>query len=154
MRFYGQNATGECVETGLNSRLDELQAALLRDRLKILDEQNDERREIARRYDRELEFLNPVPSKPGRAPHLYVVRPRDRDRFRAFLLKEGIQTGVHYPLALPRHAYLREHGIDTGCPIAESVCETVVSLPCYPGMTNQQIQKIISSTHSYCSKEM
>jgi dTDP-4-amino-4,6-dideoxygalactose transaminase/glycosyltransferase involved in cell wall biosynthesis len=154
MRFYGQNATGECVRPGLNSRLDELQAALLRDRLKILDEQNDERREIARRYDHELEFLNPVPSKPGRAPHLYVVRPENRDLFRAFLRKEGIQTGVHYPLALPRHAYLREYGIDTGCPIAESVCETVVSLPCYPGMTNQQIQKIISSTHSYCSKEI
>jgi len=144
MRFYGQNAAGECVEPGLNSRLDELQAALLRDRLRVLDEQNDERREIARRYDRELGFLNPVPSRSGRAPHLYVVRPGDRDRFRSFLQQADIQTGVHYALPLPGHDYLKSQGIDTGCPIAAAACETVVSIPCYPGMSEKLVDRVIS----------
>lgn len=144
MRFYGQNAAGECVEPGLNSRLDELQASLLRDRLRILDEQNHERREIVRRYDRELGFLNPIPSRPGRAPHLYVVRPDNRDRFRAFLQKAGIQTCVHYPLALPGHAYLHSNSTDTGCPVAEAACKTVVSLPCYPGMSEKNIDRVIN----------
>ena len=144
MRFYGQNAAGECVEPGLNSRLDELQAALLRDRLRVLDEQNHERREIARRYDRELGFLNPIPSRPGRAPHLYVVRPGDRDRFRTFLQQADIQTGVHYALPLPGHAYLKSQGIDTGCPAAEAACKTVVSLPCYPGMSEKLVDRVIN----------
>lgn len=149
MRFYGQNAAGECIEPGLNSRLDELQAALLRDRLRVLDEQNEERREITRHYDRELGFLNPVPSRPGRIPHLYVVRPQNRDRFRAFLQQSGIQTGVHYALPLPGHAYLRLQGIDTGCPVAAAACQAVVSLPCYPRMNYEHIKKVISVCNSY-----
>jgi dTDP-4-amino-4,6-dideoxygalactose transaminase len=149
MRFYGQNAAGECVEPGLNSRLDELQAALLRDRLRILDEQNHERREIARLYDRDLGFLNPIPSRPGRAPHLYVVRPDNRDRFRIFLQKAGIQTGVHYPLALPGHAYLHSNSTDTGCPVAVAACKTVVSLPCYPGMSEKLVARVIDSCKAW-----
>jgi dTDP-4-amino-4,6-dideoxygalactose transaminase len=151
MRFYGQNAAGECVEPGFNSRLDELQAALLRDRLRILDEQNHERREIARHYDRELSFLNPIPSRPGRTPHLYVVRPEDRDPFRAFLLKAGIQTGLHYALPLPTHTYLHSQGIDTGCPVAEAACKTVVSLPCYPGMSEKLVAHVIDSCKAWRS---
>lgn len=149
MRFYGQNDAGECVEQGMNSRLDELQAALLRDRLRVLDEQNEERREIARRYDRELEFLNPVPSRPGRVPHLYVVRPGERDRFQAFLQQAGVRTGVHYALPLPAHAYLRSQGIDTGCPTAEAACKTVVSLPCYPGMNSGQVARVIEACRAW-----
>lgn len=149
MRFYGQDAAGECVEPGLNSRLDELQAALLLDRLKILDQQNDERREIAHHYDRELSFLNPVPSHAGRVPHLYVVRPLDRQGFRAFLRGQGIETGIHYPLALPRHVYLEAHGTDTGCPTALMACETVVSIPCYPGMGVRQATKVIAACVSW-----
>lgn len=149
MRFYGQNADGECIELGLNSRLDELQAALLLDRLKIVDEHNAERQEIARQYDCELGYLNPVPSRAGRVPHLYVVRPPDRPEFRAFLLQSGIQTGVHYALALPSHTYLQLNGIDTGCPLAMQACETVVSLPCYPGMSNKQIRHVIDACHRW-----
>jgi dTDP-4-amino-4,6-dideoxygalactose transaminase len=129
--------------------LDELQAALLLDRLNIVDEHNAQRQEIARQYDCELGYLNPVPSRVGRVPHLYVVRPPDRLEFRKFLLRTGIQTGVHYALALPKHRYLQLHGIDTGCPFARQACETVVSLPCYPGMSRKHIMNVIDACHCW-----
>lgn len=149
MRFYGQNAQGECVEPGLNSRLDELQAALLLDRLQVLDQQNQERRRIACRYDEALAFLHVVPSREGRAPHLYVVRTMDRQGFRAHLLAKGIQTGVHYPLALSGHAFLKAQGVDTGCPVAAEACKQVVSLPCYPGMDHARIDRVIEACRSW-----
>jgi dTDP-4-amino-4,6-dideoxygalactose transaminase len=144
MRFYGQNESGECIERGLNSRLDELQAALLSDRLKILDEQNSERKLIAERYDKELGFLNPVPSDPGRVPHLYVVRPKDRTDFRKFLSNHGIETGVHYSMPLAKHAHLSKYGINAGIATAQEACQHVVSLPCYPGLKNSHIEKVIN----------
>lgn len=149
MRFYGQNAHRECVEAGMNSRLDELQAALLLDRLQVLDHQNQERRRISKRYDRELTFLLTVPSLAGRVPHLHVVRSRDRQGLREHLLARGIQTGVHYSLALPSHAYFRDQGVDTGCPVAAEACEQVISLPCYPGMAPAMIEKVIEACHSW-----
>jgi aminotransferase EvaB len=128
---------------GINSRLDELQAALLAERLKVVDYQNNQRVEIMRRYDDELSFLNPVPKKPGRVPHLYVVRPHKRETFRKFLLKNNIQTGVHYPLALTRHAFLMKNSFSDGCPVAENASRHVVSLPCFPGMMNDEVEKVI-----------
>ncbi|MFZ2633422.1 MAG: DegT/DnrJ/EryC1/StrS family aminotransferase [Desulfosalsimonadaceae bacterium] len=143
MRFYGQNQSGECVFQGINSRLDEMQAALLSERLKVIEGHNNQRIRIMRRYDAALSFLNPVPERNGRMPHLYVVRPHNRDEFRKFLLDNHIQTGVHYPLALNAHAYLRKNSISGECPIAEKACRWVVSLPCFPGMDDQAVEKVI-----------
>jgi dTDP-4-amino-4,6-dideoxygalactose transaminase/glycosyltransferase involved in cell wall biosynthesis len=143
MRFYGQNSSGECVFQGINSRLDEIQAALLSERLKVIEDHNNQRIRIMRRYDSALSFLNPVPSRNGRIPHLYVVRPDHRDEFRRFLLDHQVQTGVHYPLALNAHAYLRKNSIAGGCPNAEKACRCVVSLPCFPGISDQAVEKVI-----------
>lgn len=142
MRFYGQDEAGQCVMTGMNSRLDEMQAALLCERLKVFAEQNRERAAIAAQYDARLGFLAPVPSLPGRIPHLYVVRPEDRDGFRKFLAKRGVQTGVHYPLALNRHAYFQDEAVCPPCPGAEAACGRVVSLPCYPGMPTSEVETV------------
>lgn len=144
MRFYGQDSSGECILPGFNSRLDELQAALLLERMKLVDGHNKRRVEIASRYDAELGFLNPVKTVDGRVSHLYVVRPVDRTAFRTFLEANGVQTGVHYPLALTRHAYLGANSSAQPCPNAESACEKVVSLPCYPGMSHAQVEKVIT----------
>jgi dTDP-4-amino-4,6-dideoxygalactose transaminase len=149
MRYYGQNSSGECVLQGLNSRLDELQAALLSERLKIIESQNKEKVSIARRYDTELDFLNPVPSRKGRVVHLYVVRPTDRDSFRNFLMNNKISTGIHYAQALTEHTYLRERGIVSECPVAQQTCSRVVSLPCFPGMTEQQVNKVINVCNAW-----
>lgn len=145
MRFYGQDAAGQCVMRGMNSRLDEMQAALLCERLKIFAEQNSERAAIAALYDARLGFLNPVPSLPGRIPHLYVVRPEDRDGFRRFLAERGVQTGVHYPLALNRHVHFLEEAVCPPCPDAEAACARVVSLPCYPGMPAAEAEAVTAA---------
>jgi polyisoprenyl-phosphate glycosyltransferase len=143
MRFYGQNQSGECVFHGINSRLDEMQAALLLERLKVIENHNNQRIRIMRRYDAALSFLNPVPEREGRIPHLYVVRPHRRDEFRKYLLDNHIQTGIHYSMALNTHEYLRKNSIAGECPIAEKACRHVVSLPCFPGMSDQAVEKVI-----------
>lgn len=135
MRFYGQNAAGECVEIGMNSRLDEIQAALLSERLRVLDEQNEERRKLAALYDSRLQALHPTAATPGRTPHLYVIRPEDRNGLRSYLTSKGVGTGVHYGIPLHRHAFLAARGVATPCPVAEAACARVVSLPCHPGLS-------------------
>ncbi|MDZ7832249.1 MAG: DegT/DnrJ/EryC1/StrS family aminotransferase [Desulfobacterales bacterium] len=143
MRFYGQDASGQCVRQGINSRLDEIQAALLSERLKIIERQNNQRVKIMKTFDQALPFLNPVPALNGRIPHLYVVRPSDRESFRKFLLDNQIQTGVHYPIALPNHSYIKKHSIAEQFSAAENACQQVVSLPCLPGMSDAHVEKII-----------
>jgi|GEM_PF-234456 len=145
MRFYGQDGKGECVDIGMNSRLDEVQAALLHERLKALPRHNQERVSIQMAYDATLGALNPVPSRPGRIPHLYVVRSEQRDALRTFLSNQGVQTGIHYPLALTRHAYLAKTGLLTPCPVAEEACGRVLSLPCHPGLPQAHVDKVLSS---------
>jgi dTDP-4-amino-4,6-dideoxygalactose transaminase/glycosyltransferase involved in cell wall biosynthesis len=149
MRFYGLDKSGECIGIGFNSRLDELQAALLSDRMKHLEVQNEERKDIAKEYDQALTFLDPIPSRSGRVPHLYVVRPKDRIRFREYLLQHGIQTEIHYPKALSKHDFLKEHCIDTGTVVAQEACQQVVSLPCFPGLKSEQIGKVIKVCKSW-----
>jgi len=145
MRFYGQDASGACVTQGFNSRLDELQAALLSERLRVLDEHNETRRRIAALYDRELAFLNPVVGGQGRVPHLYVVRPGDRDGFRSHLKVCGVDTGIHYPLALTRHPYLAANSVGGPCPVAEGAAAHVVSLPCHPGMSMRAAERVVAA---------
>lgn len=152
MRFYGQDAAGECVTRGMNSRLDELQAGLLRERLARAADDNRARAAVVEAYDRELGFLRPVPSRPGRAPHLYVVRPSDREAFRRHLSAGGVQTGAHYPLALSRHRHFREHAVTAGCPVAEAACASVTSLPLYPGMTGAQVARVIEACKAWSAK--
>jgi len=142
MRFYGQDKAGTCVLPGMNSRLDEMQAALLLERLAVLPDQHAQRRAVARRYDEALAALAPVPGTPGRTPHLYVVRPGDRAGFRRFLLEREVETGVHYPLALHRHPYLAAQGQALDCPAAEAAAARVVSLPCYPGIPAVHVDRV------------
>ena len=143
MRFYGQNGNGECVLPGFNSRLDEMQAALLSERLKILDFQNNERVQISSLYCKELSFLSPIVSSVGGVPHLFVVRPSNRLSFCEFLKRNNIQTGIHYHKALTDHAYLRQQGSDAGTQEARRQCEHVVSLPCYPGLAHDSVREVI-----------
>ncbi|MFZ5426237.1 MAG: DegT/DnrJ/EryC1/StrS family aminotransferase [Thermodesulfobacteriota bacterium] len=134
MRFYGQDASGLCVLPGMNSRLDEIQAAFLSARLQVQSGQDQERLAIARGYAHLPGALRPVPVLDGSVPHLFVVRPGDRQRFRHFLDSKGIGTGVHYPVPLHRHPYLAAQGEALDCPVAEDAAASVTSLPCYPGL--------------------
>ncbi|GFK93823.1 dTDP-3-amino-3,4,6-trideoxy-alpha-D-glucose transaminase [Fundidesulfovibrio magnetotacticus] len=179
MRFYGQDASGVCVLPGMNSRLDEMQAALLTERLACLDEHNARRVAVAARYDQALSALDPVPGQPGRVPHLYVVRPDERAEFRRFLSERGVDTGVHYSQALNRHPYLAAQGrvaqapesqapaapgtvavahgpdarsADAGCPTAEAAAARVTSLPCYPGIPEAHVERVVEACREWAAR--
>jgi dTDP-4-amino-4,6-dideoxygalactose transaminase len=130
LRVYGEGPDGRSTRPGLNSRLDELQAALLRVRLGRLREDNERRAEIARTYDDALER----PSPPG-VHHLYVVRSPNRDELRDQLRRAGIETAIHYPFALSEHPAFAEARRADDLAASTIASKEVVSLPCYPHLT-------------------
>jgi dTDP-3-amino-3,4,6-trideoxy-alpha-D-glucose transaminase len=137
LRAYGEGANGRVTRPGLNSRLDELQAAFLRVRLRRLRQDNERRAEIAQTYDAALER----PSPPG-VHHLYVTRSPRRDELRDALTRAGIETAVHYPVALsdqPAFAGARRgHSLEA----SETASGEVVSLPCYAHLTRDEEQRV------------
>lgn len=153
MRQYGWS-TKYHVELphGRNSRMDEIQAAILREKLPFLDGWNSERREIAHRYNAAFSEL-PVacPSSLGEdyVAHLYVIRTENRDSFREFLKGRGISTDVHYPV--PDHKQAG-YSIDPGAralPVTEETCARVVTLPCYPGLDLESVKRVIHTVELY-----
>ncbi len=138
---------------GYNSRLDSLQAAILRVKLKHIARWNQQRREKAEIYHR---LLNGIPqiqtpwTIPGNVHvyHLYVIRAQQRDRLRAFLKKKGIETGVYYPL--PQHLQKAVGGYKKGdIPEAEKAAEETVTLPMFPELTRQQQTFIVSGIQKF-----
>jgi len=135
---------------GVNSRLDGLQAAILRVKLRHLDEWNQSRRRHADFYFETLsgsDLRMPVVDENAQPVwHLFVVRVSDRDAFQQKLKAEGIATGVHYPIPLhlqPAYEYL---DIPLGSlPVTEQVSREVVSLPMYPELTEEQLAKVAGS---------
>lgn len=153
LRQYGW--TGKytnAVPGGRNSRLDEVQAAILRILLPHLDQWNDARRRIATRFSSEIASprlqLPPV-GGCDYVGHLYVVRTDDRDAFREHMRERGVQTEVHYPS--PDHQQPchqgRYHSIRL--PITERDAETVVSLPCFPELMDEEISRVIDACNGF-----
>ena len=142
LRNYGQADRYNHVDRGgFNSRLDELQAALLRVSLRRLNADSAERQRLADRYLSRLRIAALPCSMPGteHAYHLFVVRHPDRDWFREGLRRRGIETLIHYPV--PVHlqpAYKHLGGRVGDLPETECAAREVVSLPLYPGMTTDQ----------------
>lgn len=125
---------------GCNSRLDELQAAVLRERLARLDEHNRLRRAIAARYNhafRELPLKCPATGEDYVA-HLYVVRCAKRDALRAHLAARGVAAEVHYPVPDHHQPAVRERWADVVLPVTEATVGTLLTLPCFPAMTEEQ----------------
>ena len=136
---------------GVNSRLDDLQAAILRVKLPHLDPWNLARRRLAARYDRLLADI-PGVGVPGKLPetmpvyHQYTVRVPDRDRVAAALREAGIETQVYYPYPLhllPIHATLGK--IEGAFPEAERACREVLSLPMFPELTDSEQDLVVAA---------
>jgi dTDP-3-amino-3,4,6-trideoxy-alpha-D-glucose transaminase len=135
---------------GINSRLDELQAAVLRTHLRRLKEWNGRRQRLAARYDRLLaeraaRWVKTLPqAKNSRSSHhLYVIRTRRRDELRAFLLRRGIETMVHYDRPLHLHPAFRRLGYHRGdFPVAERAAREVCSLPLHPFLSDRDVDRI------------
>ncbi len=148
LRQYGWLERDRSELVGFNSRLDELQAALLRAKLPRLDGWNERRSAIARRYDEAFAGLSEVWTSgpdPGHAWHLYVVRVRDRDGVRRRLAEAGIGTGVHYPVPVHLQPAIRPLVDRRRFPSAEAACAEVLSLPIFPHLTDDEVARVASA---------
>ncbi len=149
LRNYGQASTYHYVEKGVNSRLDEMQAAILRVRLAHLDEHNTNRQAIAQIYNTALEGV----TRPYTAPnhehvyHLYVIRYPHRDKLMQQLQEQGISTKIHYPAPV----HLQQPHIDTfgttDLPLTKRITEEIVSLPLYIGMKSQDAETVADAVN-------
>lgn len=153
-RNYGSEKRYHNKVVGANSRLDELQAGMLRIRLKHLPEILDERRTICRRYEAEIvnkKICLPIVRKgAGHVWHQFVIRCEERDKLMEYLDNNNIGTLIHYPI--PPHlseaySYL---GIKKGkLPITEKYAEQVLSLPLYNGMTQEEMDHVIKTLNAF-----
>lgn len=148
LRQYGWQEQHISLIKGSNSRLDEMQAAILRVKLRHLDKWNETRQDRARLYADVLYGTNTVvPSFcSGHVYHLYVVRHRQRDELGRHLRGCGIQTNIHY--ALPVHLMPAYRGPGY-FPIAERACDEILSLPMFPELERREVVEIGSAIHDY-----
>ena len=147
LRCYGERKKYQHILKGHNSRLDEIQAALLRVKLKHLDQWNEERRRKARLYTRMLSPLGLVcPSeKKGvrHVYHLYAIKTRKRDALQAFLKKRGIETLIHYPIPIPLEKAYQEMGYRRGdFPLTDQWSRKILSLPFFPEMRESEMEEV------------
>ena len=146
---YGSDYKYHHIYKGVNSRLDEMQAAFLSVKLKHLDKWNEERRRIAARYLSEIH--NPLIYLPKASDeelehvyHVFVIRCKKRDELEAYLKENGIGTLKHYPIPMHLQDAYSDLGLKEGdLPIAEEISKTVLSIPIYYGMTEEQISCVI-----------
>ncbi|MBI4230626.1 MAG: DegT/DnrJ/EryC1/StrS family aminotransferase [Planctomycetes bacterium] len=145
-RFYGQRNRVRQDALGLNSRLDEIQAAILRVKLPRVEAWNRERVRLADKYRAALPARYPVQALPeGGKPvhHLFVIRAPERASLRQGLAARGIETGVHYEVAANRHPI--RAATSPACPVSERLAGEVVSLPLYPGMRADGQDEVIAA---------
>lgn len=158
MRNYGSKIKYHNEIEGVNSRLDEIQAALLRVKLAHLQELNEERKTLANRYNEGI--TNPEVILPGLRQgaesiyHQYVVRCARRDALQAALEQKGIQTQIHYPIPPHLAACYRHLGHKKGAyPITESYADEILSLPIYTGMTFAEQDYVIEQINAWSIEE-
>src|SRR5581483_2714580 len=149
-RDHGSKVRYQHAFLGTNGRLDEIQAAVLRVKLRYLPEWNQARQAHAQVYTDQLRgFVEKVPITQAWGTHIYyvyVVEVNDREAFRKALETQGIATGVHYPLPIHLQPACMEYGYRRGSlPVTERAAEHIVSLPMYPELTADQLSQVIAA---------
>lgn len=150
---YGSNQKYVNIFQGLNSRLDEIQAAVLSIKLKYIDEENIIRRKIAKRYIREIENTSvTLPENPENQKehvwHVFAIRTEERDNLKTYLAENGIQTLIHYPIPPHKQEAYKEWN-ELSFPISEKIHKEILSLPISPVMTNDEVSKIINVLNKF-----
>jgi dTDP-4-amino-4,6-dideoxygalactose transaminase len=154
LQSHGQEKKNQHVVYGFNSRLDELQAAVLRVKLRYLDARNRRRHDIAAYYSQRFAGLDVrVPLEhPGEVHvyHQYVIRTTQRERLQAHLKAAGVETGVHYPVPLHRQpAWLRRYGESPRLPRAEQLAQEILSLPVFPDLTDVEVEQVADAVVAF-----
>ena len=157
MRNYGQREKYKHLSLGWNRRLDNIQAAVLRVKLRHLTEWNGLRRRWAALYDellQDIELVRPVARPPGEhVYHLYVIQVEHRDQLRSYLSTHGIETGIHYPIPI----HLQPAYVDLGYrigdfPVAERSAPRLLSLPMFPELKVEDVESIVDCIRSFVTK--
>lgn len=152
LRNYGSHKKYENQYVGVNSRLDEIQAAMLRVKLSYLDIETEQRRKIANYYRAKIK--NPVIQLPqwesddNHVFHLFVIRTERRDELQQYLIENGIQTVIHYPIPPHKQQAYSQYN-ELILPLTEKIHEQVLSLPIDPTMRNEDITFIISVVNKF-----
>ena len=156
LRNYGESkGRYQHLEAGLNSRLDELQAAILSVRLSWLERFTARRQEIAAKYfaameNPRIQLLSAPSSTENHVYHLFVVHCAERDRLVEVLHKHGIQSSIHYPIPAHRQGCCKSHRCDPrGLPNAESHAKQCLSLPCHPQLRDDDVLKIVATINQF-----
>jgi dTDP-4-amino-4,6-dideoxygalactose transaminase len=145
LRNGGQTDRYHHAEFGVNSRLDEMQAAILRARLPFMPAWTERRRALARAYRTALATVRgldvPPEADAGHVYHLFPVRSPERERVQARLKERGVETLIHYPVPIPRQPALAPEQ-PAPCPVADRVCAEVFSLPLYPALPDDAVARV------------
>ncbi len=157
LRVYGSKERHHHVLHGVNSRLDEIQAAILRIKLLNIDKWNKERQDIASRYN---SLLKNLPLKLPAANqdschiyHLYTLRSNQRNEIMSFLNQYGIGTAVHYPKPIYLQPSYLNLGFKKGlCPIAEEAAKQIFAIPLYPELTDDMVNEIARTISDFFSE--
>jgi dTDP-4-amino-4,6-dideoxygalactose transaminase len=151
LRNGGQTSRYHHQEAGANSRLDEMQAAILRARLPFLERWTERRRAIAAKYRAGIAVSGlhvPREFDHGHVYHLFPVLTEARDTFQQHMRDRGIETLIHYPVPIPRQPALTTTS-PAMCPVADRVCAQVVSLPMYPGLSESAVSAVIDAAAAF-----
>lgn len=150
---YGSEVKYVNKYQGLNSRLDEMQAAVLDVKLKYIDAENAQRREVATFYGANINHKAIIlPKLPAdyntHVWHLYVIRSKERDRLQSYLTEKGIQTQIHYPIPPQKQEAYKEYA-GLSFPITEQIHNEVLSLPISPVMTQEEVNQVVEAVNSF-----
>ena len=150
---YGSNQKYVNIYQGLNSRLDEIQAAVLGVKLKYIDAENSRRKEIAKRYVAEIKNPNILlPENPANEAehvwHLFVIRTAEREKLQNYLTENGVQTLIHYPIPPHKQEAYKDWN-NLSFPITEQIHDEVLSLPISPVMSDEEVSKVIENINQF-----
>lgn len=152
LRNYGSHKKYENLYKGVNSRLDEIQAAMLRVKIRYLEEETLTRRKIAKLYLKMISNnkvqLPAFNTEKEHVWHLFVMRVEKRRDFSSYLEREGIQTLVHYPIP-PHHQVAYEDLHDKELPITEKIHNEIISIPIGPTMSDEDVKKVIEVINNF-----
>jgi len=154
LRNYGSLVRYQNEYKGVNSRMDELQAAFLNIKLPYLDRDNQRRKTIARKYLQEIKLPQLILPATDQIDedvwHLFVVKHPQRDRLKAYLFENGIQADIHYPTPIHKQKAYKQFN-HLPLPITEKLCQEVLSLPLHPMLTDDEIDYIVETVNKFNS---